>query len=311
MLEIIREERRSPILARPTLPCLTDAYTINLTAGCLHHCRYCYAQGYSNYPGEGRIKFYAGSARRLATELFRKKKKPNLVYFSSATDPFMPIPEVLDEQFFIMEALLAQDIPLLIMTKAKIPSRFLRLFSEHPHRVNVQVGLTTADDSIRALFEPNAASVAERLTNISSLADIGVRFELRMDPLIPMRTDTNQSLNALFQKASSRGCHQAVVSFLHIRNANRRKMSIRMGEWDFENIRGQLYSKTTRLGGCGGDILLPSEDYRKERFDAIEKIAKEFGISVKLCACKNPDFQFEGCIDRPEKKVKQIDFFSI
>jgi DNA repair photolyase len=309
MLEIIREERKSPILARSTLPCLSDAYTINLTAGCPHLCRYCYTQGYSNYPGEGRIKFYAGSARRLEAELSRKRRKPTLVFFSSATDPFMPIPEVLDEQFSIMETLLKNNIPLIIMTKAKIPDRFIALFSEHPRRINVHVGLTTADDRIRVLIEPNAASVADRLRNISSLMEVGIRVELRMDPLIPMLTDTNSSLRNLLKEASGRGCQIAVASFLHLRQATRNKMPVRFGEWDFNKIRRHLYSKSAKLGGSGFGMLLPSEEYRKERFCAIERIVKEFGISVKYCACKNPDIVFSKCIDRFECEIKQINLF--
>jgi DNA repair photolyase len=309
VLEIIREERKSPILARPTLPCLSDAYTINLTAGCPFQCRYCYAQGYSNHPGEGRIKFYAGSAQRLAAELARKRRKPNLVYFSSATEPFMPIPDILEEQFSIMETLLASEISLLIMTKAKIPGQFLRLFSEHSSRVNVQVGLTTADDRVRALFEPNAAPVADRLWNVSSLAEIGVRVELRMDPLIPMLTDTDPSLRTLLGEAASLGRLEAIASFLHVRQANRKMMSIRFGEWDFDKVRQRLYSKTAQLGGCGCGMSLPSEDYRRERFGAIERIAGEFGIAVKYCACKNPDLVTGRCHDRFSCNEGQLNLF--
>jgi len=53
-------------------------------------------------------------------------------------------------------------------------------------------------------------------------------------------------------------------------------------------------------------MQLPSQEYRKERYGAIEKIAKEFGISIKFCACKNPDIVLGRCHDRPEKKAEQI-----
>jgi len=111
----------------------------------------------------------------------------------------MHIPEVLDAQFAIMEMLLINRIPLLIMTKAKIPDRFIELFLQHSDLVNVQVGQTTVDDRVRALFGHNAAPVVERLRNIALLSATNVRTELRMDPLIPMLTDTDQSLRTLFQ----------------------------------------------------------------------------------------------------------------
>ncbi|MCC6156899.1 MAG: radical SAM protein [Deltaproteobacteria bacterium] len=300
---------RPPILARPSLPCLSDAYVINLTAGCPLRCRYCYAQSYRNNPGDGRISFYAGSAKRLEAELARKKRKPRLVYFSSATDPFIPIPAILDEQFSMMEMLLAENIPLLIMTKAKIPDRFLQLFSRHSDRVNAQVGLTTTDDRVRSTFEPGATSVAGRLRNISYLVEIGARVELRMDPLIPMLTDTDSSLVALLREVSGRRCREAAASFLHIRPAIRPAMAVRFKDWDFDAVMRRLYVKTARLGGEGCAMLLPSEEYRRERLGAMERMAGEFGITIKSCACKNPDIVAGKCHDRLPSDDEQMDLF--
>ena len=208
----------------------------------------------------------------------------------------MPIPEVLESLFAMMKQLLDQRIPILVMTKAKIPARFFELFAQFPRLVNVQIGLTTANDRVRALIEPNAAVVEDRLQNISSLVAINVKIELRMDPLIPMLTDTDDSLRTLLQEAARRGCRQVIASFLHVRPAFRATMSIRHGGWDFDKVYESLYSQPAKLGGTGSGILLPSTAYRQERVKAIKKFAAGFGITTRVCACKNPDLAADKCL---------------
>ena len=79
-----------------SLACLADVATINLTLGCAHACRYCYARGYSTYPGDGRVVLYSNTLDKLRQELARKRKRPQTVYFSPSCDLFQPVPQVLD-----------------------------------------------------------------------------------------------------------------------------------------------------------------------------------------------------------------------
>jgi len=287
---------------------LQDYHAINLTAGCPFACRYCYAQGYANNPGNGRIVFYANSAEKLAAELTGKRRKPKIVYFSTATDPFVPITKILDAQFRIMEMLLQNGISIFVLTKAKVPARFVDLFVAHRDRVHVQIGLTTADDRVRRLIEPKAATVNERLENISALLAGGIDTELRMDPLIPLLTDTDQSLCALLRETSARGCRRAVASFLHLRRANRELMTIVHDDWSFATIRRRLFTTHSRLGCGGTEILLPSATYRRKRFQAAAQIGAELGVKIKFCGCKNPDITTDRCHPKPKEANEQMTF---
>ena len=96
-----------------------------------------------------------------------------------------------------MELLLSQTVFVLISTKSRIPDRFLDLFAEHKDLVHVQVGLTTTDDRIRRLLEPNSASVDQRLQVLGALVERGVRTDVRVDPLTPGLTDTETSFKDL------------------------------------------------------------------------------------------------------------------
>ena len=309
MFQIIDSERKASILSKPTLPCLADYHAINLTSGCPFECRYCYAQGYSKNPGKGKVLFYANSYEKLRVELPRKKKKPQIIYFSTYCDPFIPIRKVLDQQFRIMELVLGHRIPILISTKGVIPDRFLALFSKFSDLVNVQVGMTTVDDDVREIIEPNAASVSHRLGNITALLSIGAQAELRMDPLIPRLTDKRKSIEPLLRTVADIGCKRAIASFLHIRQANQRAMEISLADWNFQTVRKKLYSVHEKLGSDGYRITLPSRAYRLERLKMISKIGKASGISVKPCGCKNPDITKDSCNPDPKlKPEKQLSF---
>src|SRR3990170_2663694 len=96
MTEVIKAQRKAAVLAPSQLACLSKLPTINLTAGCAHECLYCYARGYSQHPGQGKVALYANTLEQLREELPRKRRRPESVYFSPSSDIFQPVPEVLD-----------------------------------------------------------------------------------------------------------------------------------------------------------------------------------------------------------------------
>ena len=187
-LKVVAWQRRAEVLTRPKLPCLAEFHTVNLTAGCPNECRYCYAQSYAHHPGWGKVAFYANAKDKLKDELARwntnRQRRPQtggdraaspsaepfpegageprglrLVYFSTASEPFVPAPGILDDLYEIMAALLEVGTALVISTKGVVPERFVALFARYPGKVCVQVGITTLDDEARRLIEPRAASL--------------------------------------------------------------------------------------------------------------------------------------------------------
>ena len=65
MVQVSLVERKSAVLTPSSLACLAHVSTINLTAGCAHECRYCYARGYLTHPGEGRVALYTNTLAKL------------------------------------------------------------------------------------------------------------------------------------------------------------------------------------------------------------------------------------------------------
>ncbi len=296
---IVEIERKSSVLGRPALPCLSRYHTINLTAGCPYECRYCYAQSFRSYPGRGRINFYANTLERLRRELPRKRKKPELVYFSTSCEPFMPYPQILDELFGTMELLLVHGVFVLISTKSRIPERFLDLFAAHRDLVHVQVGLTTTDDRIRRLLEPNAASVDQRLETLGALTGRRIRTEIRIDPLTPELTDSETSFGELCRAASERGVRSAAASYLFLRRANVGRLDVRLRAWSFREMAARLYTDRIEHYCGGGTVRIPRRAYRASKYESLRQTATGCGIRLSLCACKNPGLTSDCCHPAP------------
>jgi len=299
MAQVIKVERKSNVLGRPALPCLSKYHTINLTAGCPYECRYCYAQSFRSYPGRGKINFYADTLERLRQELPRKRKKPELVYFSTSCEPFMPYPRILDELFVTMELLLAHGVFVLISTKSLIPARFLDLFAAHKNLVHVQVGLTTTDDRIRRLLEPNAASVEQRLETLGALTERGICTDVRIDPLTPELTDTETSFRDLCQTVSKRGIRSGAISYLFLRPANTRRLDVTFGPWSFREMAARLYTDKIERYCGGGTVRIPQRAYRELKHESLRRTAAGYGIRLNLCGCKNPDLTNDCCHPAP------------
>ncbi len=68
--------RKSKGLTKADFGCLKGIPTINVTRGCLFHCAYCYARGYSQAPPDGEVHLYINLPDLLQSELARKREIP-------------------------------------------------------------------------------------------------------------------------------------------------------------------------------------------------------------------------------------------
>ena len=292
------EDRRSKILSGSDLNCLHDVSTINITRGCAHRCLYCYAQGYSNYPGEGKVFLYRDLPQKLEAELAKKRKKPTRVYFSPSCDAFQPLDAVQDATYEVMRILLHRKISIAFLTKGAVGDRFLNLFAEHHERVYAQVGITTLIADTTRTLEPGAAAPDVRLSNVRSLVDIGVPVTVRLDPLIPYLTDTSENLLPLFENVAKNGAKSVAVNYLFLRRSLMKKTFSGMEPLGVsQGSLMQLYRQGPNMAMFQDRHLirvLPT-DFRKTNYTRITELAEKAGLAVHLCACKNSDITGSRC----------------
>ena len=290
-------DRRGSVLTPSALACLSGVPTVNMSSGCAHGCVYCYTRGYSQHPGEGAVRVYRDTARRVAVELARKRRRPPSIYFCPSCDAFQPIEAVLDQSYDAMAAVLTAGVGVEFVTKGAIPGRFLDLFSRYRGRGSCQVGLTTLDEALRKHLEPGAATVGERLGSISRLREVGVSVGVRADPLIHGVTDGEANLTALLGACRERGVTDLAASYLFLRPAVAASIKRHVADAALVERILSPYTAGVRFrlrGGASGGLALP-ETIRREGFTRLRQLAAGYGIHVHLCGCKNPDLTAEHC----------------
>jgi DNA repair photolyase len=262
-----------------------------LTSGCAHECIYCYARGYSVFPGENKVVIYKNILDKLKSELLRRRNKPQVVYFSPSSDIFQPIPEVLELCHSVLELLLSRGIGIALLTKGQIPKKTLALLLAHADKVRVQIGLITCDENVRGLFEPHAANIEVRLRQIAKMIGGGIATEARIIPIIPGVTDTSDSIDRLFNLIAAAGVKQAAISTLFVRPAIivslKRHVSDKLVLQNLLNF----YQDGRRLpvhAEHSSVIPLPLSK-RKEIYARFRQQAKNYAINLSVCGCMNPD----------------------
>jgi DNA repair photolyase len=291
MVDIIFAERKSSVLSSSSLACLSRTPSLNLTSGCAHNCIYCYARGYSTYPGENKVIIYKNTLDKLTSELLHKKNKPQAVYFSPSSDIFQPIPEVLKLSHSVLEFLLTRGIGVAFLTKGYIPDKTLGLLFNHADRVRAQIGIITHDDNIRRIFEPNTASVDVRFKQMARMTAGGITTEARIVPILPGITDVPDSINCLYGAISKTGVKHAAISILFLRPAI--TASLKRSIFDKEALEYLLtfYKDSRRLAVHAehSSIISLPRLKREEIYARFSQIARKYDIKLSICGCMNPD----------------------
>jgi len=297
MVKVIQTDRRSAVLTPSSIACLSRMPTINLTSGCAHGCVYCYTRGYSTHPGENKVVLYRNTLSKLKEELAHKRKRPQAVYFSPSSDLFQPVPEVLELGYHVLEFLLSQEIGVAFLSKGKIPEKTMRLFFNNVDKVKAQIGITTLDENIQRMFEPNTANPQVRIEQIARLVAGGIAAEARLDPVLPGLTDNEDDLRQLFSALAEVGAKSVAVSTLFLRSSvlESLKRNIQNAELLQELLDFYRHAERMAIHAERSSVIALPSAVRKEIYTRIGRIAEEHGIGLVICACKNPDLAHGTC----------------
>jgi DNA repair photolyase len=297
MTEVLLAQRKAAVLAPSQLACLSKLPTVNLTAGCAHDCMYCYARSYSQNPGKGRVTLYANTLEMLREELPRKRRRPQAVYFSPSSDAFQPLGEVLELTYKVFEFLLARRVGVAFLTKGRIPDRHMDLLKAQAPNIHAGIGLTTLDSRISQAFEPGAAPPEVRLGQIAALRQAGINTQVRLDPILPGLTDDEETLDALLAALGRFDIRDVAISTAFIRPSIARTVRHHVHDKQLAETFLSHYAAGTKLTmhGAGTSVIMPSETTRKTIYERVERTADRYGVSVKICACKNGDIAVGSC----------------
>lgn len=184
---VVKKVRAKSILSQSAIDGIR--YTVNPYIGCAHACRYCYATFMKRYSGHtepwGDFVDIKTNAPDLLLRQLQRAPRGN-VLLSSVTDPYQPIEATYGLTRACLVVLSEYDFSVEILTKSSLVLRDISVFKRF---TNIEVGITitTENDKVRQLFEPNAPPIADRLQALQTLHEHGVSTYAFVGPLLPMR----------------------------------------------------------------------------------------------------------------------------
>jgi DNA repair photolyase len=126
-----------------------------------------------------------------ASDTLRKQVKRvprGKIMISSVTDPYQPV----EKRFLItrqcLEVLLEHQFPLDILTKSPLVLRDIDILKKFTS-LEVGITITTDDEGIRKIFEPNAPPISARLNALKRLHNEGIKTYAFIGPVLPMNPE--------------------------------------------------------------------------------------------------------------------------
>jgi len=180
---IIREVNAKAILSKSKV----SDYTINPYIGCEHGCTYCYARFVKRFTGHREkwgefVDVKTNAADLLQREI--RKKRPGRVWISGVCDPYQPTEKRYQLTRRCLEILSKHGWPITIQTKSPLVLRDTELLKGF-HNIDVGLTITTSDDNIRKIFEPNSPMIEKRIETLEKLHLAGLKTYAMIAPVLP------------------------------------------------------------------------------------------------------------------------------
>jgi DNA repair photolyase len=187
------------------------SWTINPYRGCTHACVFCFARKTHTYLDmdagrdfEREIVVKVNVPELVRAELARPSWKRDLVALGTNTDPYQwcegryrMLPEIL-------EALLAAETPVSVLTKSPLVMRDIEIFQRFRDaglRVSVNVSVPTLDEKAWRLTEPHTPSPSARLDAVAELRKRGIDSGILIAPLMPGINDSPDQVEPIIARA--------------------------------------------------------------------------------------------------------------
>ena len=177
----------------------TSDYGINLYRGCTHGCIYCDSRSEVYHLNH---KFEDIEVKENAVELLKKeliKRKPFMVVTGAMTDPYVPIEMRLKHVRKCLELIYRYGYGFSCLTKSDLILRDLDLLKKinEKTKVVVQITLTTADDDLCRVIEPNVCPTSKRVEVLKKLEENNIPAVVWLSPILPHINDSEDNINSI------------------------------------------------------------------------------------------------------------------
>jgi DNA repair photolyase len=273
-------------------------YGMNIYRGCSHGCIYCDSRSKCyqfTHPFED-IEVKQNAPELLETAL-RSKRNRCMIGTGAMSDPYMHCEEELALTRKCLEIILRYGFGACLLTKSDMILRDIDLLDEinRSAKCVVQMTLTTYDDELCSILEPNVCNTKRRIEVLEKMQERGIPTVVWLTPILPFINDTEENIRAILDECVRTGV-KGIICYdmgLTLREGDREYYYAALDE-HFPGLKQKYISR------YGNSYNLPSPN-AKELMSLFCNTCSKYGI------ISSPDECFRYIADIPEK-YEQLDF---
>lgn len=173
---------------------------MNLYRGCTHGCIYCDARS-TCYQMDHAFEDIAvkANAPELLEQALRRKRNKCMIGTGAMSDPYLHAEKELKLTRRCLELIEEYGFGLAIQTKSDLILRDLELLKRINEKTKcvVQMTLTTYDENLCRILEPNVCTTKRRSEVLNILRDEGIPTICWMTPILPFLNDTEENIRGV------------------------------------------------------------------------------------------------------------------
>ena len=178
-------------------------YGMNLYRGCSHGCIYCDSRSRCyqfTHPFEDiEVK---QNAPELLEKTLKSKRKKCMIGTGAMSDPYMHCEEKLRMTRRCLEIILENGFGVTVQTKSDRILQDIDLLSEinKSAKCVVQMTLTTYDDDLCRIVEPNVCNTKRRIEVLEAMQERNIPTVVWLTPILPFINDTEENIRKILQE---------------------------------------------------------------------------------------------------------------
>ena len=183
-------------------------YGMNIYRGCTHGCIYCdnrsRCYGFTHPFEDIEVK---RNAPELLEQALKTKRRRCMIGTGSMSDPYMHCEEKLGLTRRCLEIIRDQGFGAAIQTKSDRILRDIDLLDDinRAAKCVVQMTLTTYDEELCRILEPNVCTTRRRIEVLEKLRERGIPTVVWMTPILPFLNDTEENVTAILNACAGAG----------------------------------------------------------------------------------------------------------
>ncbi len=181
---------------------------MNIYRGCQHGCIYCDARSscyqFTHVFEDIEVK---ENAIELLEAALKSRRKPTMIGTGAMCDPYMPLERELRLTRRSLETIEKYGFGATVLTKSDLILRDLDLLQRINEKTKAvaQITLTTLDNDLSRLIEPNVCPTSRRVEVLREFQGAGIPTVVWFCPILPYLTDTEENILSILDVCRDTG----------------------------------------------------------------------------------------------------------